>query len=80
MSAGASAPPAPQPLFSIVRGEVAPEELAALTAVLLTRARTAEALPPQRSGPARWSRELAGHRTAGAWATPDLPDWSSPRN
>ncbi|MFF9406841.1 acyl-CoA carboxylase epsilon subunit [Streptomyces anandii] len=52
--------------LSIVRGHPTPEELAALTAVLLARLRR----PPTEDGPARapWSPTRPGRRPPVAWS------------
>ncbi|MEU3402853.1 acyl-CoA carboxylase epsilon subunit [Streptomyces sp. NPDC006670] len=57
------------PLFRVVRGEPGPEELAALTAVLLARAAGPGADPsPAPSAPARRGPRRRGRYTApGAW-------------
>ncbi|KJY31174.1 MULTISPECIES: acyl-CoA carboxylase epsilon subunit [Streptomyces] len=57
------------PLFRVVRGEPGPEELAALTAVLLARTAGPAAEPaPATSAPGRRGPRRRGRYTApGAW-------------
>ncbi|MDJ0319695.1 acyl-CoA carboxylase subunit epsilon [Pseudarthrobacter sp. PS3-L1] len=81
MSTGAAADPAgsakvasdadaPAPLFSVVKGEPTPEDLAALTAVVLSLSGAAEAAPQRRST-GYWVRRqqlrLAPTPGPGAW-------------
>jgi hypothetical protein len=71
--------PAPdQPTLHLVRGDAAPEELAALLAVLSARSASAEApaAPTTRAG--RWGDPARSHRQPpipgpGAWRASGLP-------
>ncbi|WP_411107418.1 acyl-CoA carboxylase subunit epsilon [Streptomyces sp. cmx-4-9] len=63
-------------LLSVVHGRPTPEELAAVTAVLLASARIAQGRPrPGAPGRAGWSRPADG--PALSWASPAAPrTWS----
>ena len=72
-------PPRGEPLLRVVRGDATPEEIAALVAVLLTRAAEAEAPGPARSAPVNaWSDRARLLRRPlspgpGAWRRSGLP-------
>ncbi|MBT2510623.1 acyl-CoA carboxylase subunit epsilon [Streptomyces sp. ISL-98] len=62
--------PPPQPLIRVVRGEPAPDELAALTAILLSRSQAARPAPgPPPRDTARW-RDPSVFRAPGDWTAP----------
>lgn len=70
-------PPA-RPVLRVVRGDATPEEIAALVAVLVTRAADGEAAGPPRSAGNSWSdrsRSLRRplHPGPGAWRRSALP-------
>jgi hypothetical protein len=70
--------PPSQPLLRVVRGDATPEEIAALVAVLVTRAADGEAQGPVRSEPGSWSdrsRQLRRplYPGPGAWRRSSLP-------
>jgi hypothetical protein len=60
-----------QPLVRVVRGQLADDELAALTAVLLTRANAAPAAEPEAADPKQpnWQRleRAGGYRAPHSW-------------
>lgn len=66
----AETPPAGQPLLAVVKGEPTPEELAALTAVVLSLG-SGEAAEPQKPGARHWIRrqqlQLAPKPGPGSW-------------
>ena len=46
---------APGPALRVIRGDATPEEIAAVVAVLLSRAAAADAPPPARPVPSAWA-------------------------
>jgi hypothetical protein len=46
---------APGPVLRVICGDATPEEIAAVVAVLLSRAATSDAPPPARPAPSAWS-------------------------
>ena len=46
---------APGPVLRVIRGDATPEEIAAVLAVLLSRAAASDAPPPARPVPSAWS-------------------------
>ncbi|MFI2346585.1 hypothetical protein ACH492_05885 [Streptomyces sp. NPDC019443] len=73
MTAGEAAPG----VIRILRGgDLRPEEVAALTACLLTAvARSASAAAVGREQPAQWARGHTGHGWTGAWRAAAFPAW-----
>jgi len=71
--------PRPEPLLRVIRGDATPEEIAAVAAVLVTRAAGAEAPSPVRSAQKNaWSdrsRQLRRPLSPGpgAWRRSSLP-------
>ena len=45
----------PGPVLRVIRGDATPEEIAAVLAVLLSRAAASDAAPPARPAPSAWS-------------------------
>jgi len=45
----------PGPVLRVIRGDATPEEIAAVLAVLLSRAAASDASPPARPAPSAWS-------------------------
>ncbi|WP_354643065.1 acyl-CoA carboxylase subunit epsilon [Kitasatospora camelliae] len=60
-------------LFQVERGSLAPEELAALTVVLLARLRAAHTPAHPELPRAGWT--VSGINQAGSWSTPGLAIW-----
>jgi hypothetical protein len=70
--------PTREPLLRVVRGDATPEEIAALVAVLVTRAADTEAPSPPRSVQNSWSDRSRQLRrplspAPGAWRRSRLP-------
>ena len=70
--------PRQEPLLRVVRGDAAPEEIAALVAMLMTRSADGTAPSQARSVPGSWSdrsRQLRRplHPGPGAWRRSSLP-------
>ena len=69
---------APGPVLRVIRGDATPEEIAAVVAVLLSRAAAADTPPPARPAPSAWSdRSWLLRRPLfpgpGAWRRSALP-------
>jgi Acyl-CoA carboxylase epsilon subunit len=77
-----SAAVAEEPLFRVVRGTVTPEELAALTVVLV---RLARPRPAARDGrqvlnvPIRWSHRLSDCGPGQSWRSATQATWRLPQ-
>ena len=67
-----------EPTLRVIRGDATPEEIAALVAVLLSRAAADDGAPPSRPAPSAWadrSRQLRRplHPGPDAWRRSALP-------